>query len=219
MAGRTFDSLAPVYRVVEYAAFGRNLHRCRVAMLPHVADCRRVLVLGEGDGRFLADFLTACPVATVEVCDASGGMIARCRRRVGDQPRVTYRTADARTLGVPPAAYDLIVTNFFLDCFPAGQLGPLVRKLADALAPGGRWIVGDFRLPETGTPRLRAGVKLAVMYAFFRAATRLPAGSLADPNPVLRANGMERLAERTWQGGFLSAAVWRKPVNSGVPAR
>ena len=219
MSGRTFDSLAPVYRVVEYAAFGGNLQRCRVAMLPHVADCRRVLVLGEGDGRFLADFLTACPGATVEVCDSSPGMIARCRLRVGDHPRVTFRTGDARTLDVPPAAFDLIVTNFFLDCFPAGQLDPLVRKLSNALEPGGRWIVGDFRLPEAGTPRVRAGGKLAVMYAFFRFATRLPAGSLVDPNPMLQANELERLAEHTWQGGFLSAAVWRKPVNSGVPAR
>jgi SAM-dependent methyltransferase len=215
VAGRTFDALAPVYRAIEFAAFGRNLHRCRAALLPRVADRRRVLILGEGDGRFLADFLPACPLAEAEVCDISPGMVARARRRVGENPRVRFRTGDARTLDFPLAGFDLIVTNFFLDCFPHGQLAPLVEKLAAALAPGGLWIVGDFRLPEVG--RARSKWKLAVMYAFFRLATRLPAAALADPNPVLRANGLECREERKWQGGFLSAALWQKSVRCRVP--
>lgn len=181
-------------------------------MTPRVTDCQRILILGEGDGRFLAEFLLASPQAAVEVCDISAGMIARSRRRVRDDPRVTFRLGDARTLDFPSATFDLIVTNFFLDCFPAGQLEPLIQTLSDALAPGGRWIVGDFRCGGKGAVRTRAAWKLAVMYAFFRLATRLSAKSLADPKPFLFANGLVRVEELTWQGGFLSAALWQRPL-------
>jgi ubiquinone/menaquinone biosynthesis C-methylase UbiE len=212
----TFDSLAAFYHTIERMVFGANLHQCRVAWLPRVADCRRVLVLGEGDGRFLAEFLPACPLAKVEVCDFSHGMVALTRQRVRDDPRVTFHVGDARTLDFPSGHYDLVVTNFFLDCFPAEQLEPLIRRLSDTLSPGGRWIVGDFRCEGTGAGRTRAACKLAVMYAFFRLTTRLPAKSLADPNPFLLANGLERVEEVTWQGGFLSAALWQRSVTVSV---
>lgn len=208
---RNFDRLAPVYRAIEHAVFGGNLHRCRVAFVGRVADARRVLVLGEGDGRFLADFCRANPTAAVDVIDLSPGMVARARRRLGSNPRVRFVVADARTAAFPSAGYDLIVTNFFLDCFPPADLGPLVDRLAAALAPDGRWVVGDFRLPAgPAAVRTRSAAKLAVMYAFFRIATRLPATRLADPAPFLRAAGLTPVAARTWQGGFLVAELWRR---------
>ena len=70
-----FDWLAPHYAWVETLTFGGRLHACRTALLGGVADARRVLVLGEGDGRFLAAFLASNPVATVDVMDASPAMV------------------------------------------------------------------------------------------------------------------------------------------------
>ena len=87
-----------------------------------ITDARRVLVLGEGDGRFLAAFLAANRGAGVDVVDASAGMIALARRRVAGDERVRWHLADGRRFEPPAAAFDLIVTNFWLDCFPAADL-------------------------------------------------------------------------------------------------
>jgi ubiquinone/menaquinone biosynthesis C-methylase UbiE len=213
VAAVTFDRLARVYQPIEYLVFDRWLQRCRAAFVPQLADCRRVLILGEGDGRFLAAFLKANTVATVDVLDVSSSMAQLAQRRIAALPgaagRVRFTVADARTAELPGAAYDAIVTNFFLDCFAADQLDALIGRLVQALAPGGRWVVGDFRLPPAGAPRRRAAVKLAAMYGFFRLAAHLPAGRLVDPTPLLRRHGLELCAEKLWQGGFLSAQMWK----------
>ncbi len=217
----SFDRLAPHYHWVERAAFGGNLHRVRTALIPHVADARRALVVGEGDGRFLAAFLAANPAVTADVVDGSRRMADLARRRLDAVPgaaaRARFTVADARTVAFEPGGYDLLVTHFFLDCFPAAQLGPLTARLAAAVAPGGRWLIGDFRLPATpGARRARAAVKLAVMYACFRLSTRLPAGRLVDPAPYVLDRGFVPVAEAAWQGGFLTATLWARVAGAGT---
>ena len=49
-----FNRIAPAYRWLEYLSFGPMLERCRFYRLALLADRRRALVIGDGDGRFLA---------------------------------------------------------------------------------------------------------------------------------------------------------------------
>jgi SAM-dependent methyltransferase len=210
-----FDALAPHYRWMERVSFGRRLHACRTAMLDRMTAGRRALVLGDGDGRFLAELLRANPAVRVDAIDGSPAMTAAAERRAKEIPgaaeRVRFLTADARTVRLPPAAFDLIVTHFFLDCFPRGQLAPLIARTADALAPGGLWVVGDFRVPEGGLPRFLGRLALLGMYTFFRCVTGLPAGRLVNPDPFLRARGLRPDGVWTTLGGFLACTAWRKP--------
>jgi SAM-dependent methyltransferase len=211
-----FDGLAPHYAWVEAVTYGGLLHWCRTALVAEVRDARRVLVFGEGDGRFLSAFLACNPAATVDVVDVSPAMVGLARGRIARLPgaaqRVRWHVADARRFEPPAEAYDLVVTNFFLDCFPAEELGPLVARIAFGLAPGGRWLLGDFALPEGRGRRLAARAALAAMYSFFRLVTRIPAGRLADPAPFLRAQGLTPEREERRLGGFLVASLWRRPA-------
>lgn len=215
-----FDLLAPHYRWMEAVSFGRLLHRCRVALLGRMTDARRALVLGDGDGRFLRDLLAVNPRVTVDAIDGSRAMTAEAERRAemvpGGRPRVRFRTADARTVSLPAAEYDLVVTHFFLDCFPHSQLGSLVERVAAACAPGGRWMAADFRLPARGAARAAGGVALFGLYAFFRLVTGLPAGRLVDPDPLIRRCGFAPEAETRLLGGFLSCRSWVK-TGGAVP--
>jgi SAM-dependent methyltransferase len=211
-----FDALAPHYAWIEAATHGGLLHWCRTALLGELRDARRVLVLGEGDGRFLAAFLATNDGATVDAVDASPAMTALARARGARVPgaaaRVRWHIADARRFDPPAPPYDLVVTNFFLDCFPAAELELLVVRLAASLAPGGRWLVGDFGLPDGRAARLAARAALAGMYGFFRLAARIPAGRLADPRPFLRAHGLTLEREERRLRGFLATSLWRRPA-------
>jgi SAM-dependent methyltransferase len=214
-----FDRLAPAYRTLERCTFGGLLHACRTAHLSRLRACRRALILGDGDGRFLADFVRSNPTVEVDSLDISPAMVALARRRLARIPgaaeRVRFMVADARTDPIPSVGYDLVVTNFFLDCFGPAELATLVRRAVSACAPAVVWVDGDFRLPVSGWERWVARVLLAVMYGFFRLTTRLPARALADPAPLLAAEGFELVEEASWLRGFLSARLWVR--GSAVP--
>jgi SAM-dependent methyltransferase len=205
-----FDALASHYRWIEAVTFGPLLQWCRVALLPQMLVARRALVLGDGNGRFLAELLTANSAVVVDAIDISPAMVELARRRVGSSDRVRFRIADARGASFPLASYDLIVTNFFLDCFRQRELEELIPGLAAALEPGGRWAVADFRLPEHGWARWAGHAALTAMYAFFKLATRLPASRLVDPDPILRQCGLTLDRQVSRLRGFLSARFWVK---------
>jgi SAM-dependent methyltransferase len=78
------DRIAWCYWYLEYLVFGRVLERRRLEYLDDAADARSVLILGDGDGRFAAEFVRRNPRAVVESIDVSARMVALARGRVGD---------------------------------------------------------------------------------------------------------------------------------------
>jgi ubiquinone/menaquinone biosynthesis C-methylase UbiE len=202
------DRIAPHYAWIEHTVFGWELENRRHRFLPEVEGARRVLALGEGDGRFLWELVRANPEAEIDYVDLSPRMLELARRRVGEG-RVRYVNADARTLSFPDAAYDLIVTHFFLDCFEQDELTSLVARIRRAASPGAQWLISEFRFPQQFWRALAARAFVAGMYAFFRITTGLKTSSLVDHRPVLDAHGF--LLERTsymW-GGLLASELWR----------
>ena len=144
------DSIARWYRWLEYGAFGGELQRRRVAFLGEMAPAQTALVLGDGDGRFLAELLRAIPSVQVDAVDASAAMIALARERTGSG-RVRFHCEDARELPFAPGAYNLLVTHFFLDCFSDAELAGLIPRLAAASTAEARWVVSEFT-PCRGKP-------------------------------------------------------------------
>ncbi len=202
--------LAPWYRWIEYLAFGRALERRRFAFLPRLADARRVLILGEGDGRTVARLLQIAPRAQFDVVELSPEMIALARVRVGDSWRVNFHQGDARGQRWPAASHDAVITNFFLDCFTDAELAPLIRDLATALAPGGIWIVGEFAIPPRGWRRVHARIWIWTMYRFFGITTGLRARKLPTIERAMREAGLTRVEQQSERAGLVVSEVWRR---------
>ena len=209
-----FDRLAVHYPWMEQVYAGGLMQRCRVAFLPRVIYCRRALLAGEGTGKFLAELLRNHPDAEVVCVEQSTSMIQQARRRLArerlDISRVRFEQADVLAWTPPPGQFDLIVTNFFLDCFRLEQLERLIPMLARSAASGATWLVADFRLPENGWRRLRAAINLAALYAFFKLSTSLSANWLTPPDELLRTAGFELVERRLANFGFTHADCWRK---------
>ncbi len=206
-----FDNVARAYRWLEYAAFGRTLERQRFRYLPLLAGSRGVLILGEGDGRSLARLLELAPAASFDVLDSSREMIELARQRARHSPRARFFHQDA--LNCPPwpsPSYDAAVTHFFLDCFAEEDAAALIRRIANALEPGGTWIVSEFSIPERGWRRWHAAVWIRAMYWFFGAAAGLRAHSLPPFESLLRQAGMRRTALQEERFGLMRSEVWMK---------
>lgn len=205
---------APWYRWFEYAAFGRALERQRYRYLGRLAQARSILVLGEGDGRALACLLSVAPEAKIDVVELSGEMIALARGRVAHSSRVRFLQADALREPWPSTLYDGVVTLFFLDCFNEADLYTVIQKASGAMAPGARWLVSDFALPESGWRHLHARIWIWAMYRFFSIATELRTRKLPPIQTYLEDAGLQRLEWKNERAGLISSEVW-----ANIPTR
>ncbi len=215
-----FGRLAQVYEGLERTIFSGLLTRARNACLSDLGEADAILILGEGDGRFLLSLLTHHPRAHVTVLENSAGMIRRAEARVRAHlpdacARVTWWHQDALTTPLPAAHYDAVVTLFFLDVFSETMLRLLVPNLSRSLKPGGRWLVTDFAAPHTlsGWVQPYSRVLVALMYTFFRFQTALPAKTVVPPQPFLQACGLEPVRTQNFRGGFVYTQIWRKPIS------
>lgn len=207
-----FDRIAPHYRWIELLCAGPLLQRCRTAFLGEIQSPRRVLMVGEGNGRFLVDFLRAHPEAQVTCVEASVAMLRLAEERLvasGLNSRgVEFLQADILEWTPPRRRFDLLVTHFFLDCFRSDQLVAIIARLAAAAAPEARWLVADFREPASGFARWRARAIIQSLYFFFRRVARLSATRLTQPDALLARHGFVLRERRTWDWGLLHSDLW-----------
>jgi len=204
------DPIAGAYEYLEYASFGLALQRRRCHFLPQLSDSRKVLMLGEGDGRFLAEFARRNPEAEVDYVDASLNMVKLARRRTQLLSAVHCHRRDLLMEPVPGSGYDTIVTHFFLDCLADADIAELVQRTARCATGEARWVISEFREPEAGWQRLRARLWVAGLYAAFRLVTKLSTRKLPDHGVALRRAGFTLLDEALASAGLLTSQLWAR---------
>ncbi len=154
------------------------------------------------------------PGAQITVADASARMLDLARRWLEksglDSSRIQFIHANALEWKPEPGAHDLIVTHFFLDCFPAAQLEQIVKNLSLGAAPQATWLLADFQTPPRGLARYRALAIIALLYAFFRVTTRLPASRLVEPDDLLRTQHFTLEERKVSDWGLLHSDLWRR---------
>lgn len=204
---RGFDRLAPFYGVMENLVAGGILMRARMAHLDAIPDGSRLLLAGEGHGRFLSALVRQRPSLAITCADMSGAMLERSRemlrRSRADRHAVEFIECDLRAFRLHRDTYDVIVTHFFLDCFEGEELRRVVENLADAAKADARWLLADFQIPDRGVLRLRARAVVWLMYRFFRCATHLSARQLEPPGGLLEALGFQVLEKECWNAGLI----------------
>jgi ubiquinone/menaquinone biosynthesis C-methylase UbiE len=205
------DRIASLYRWLEYGAFGLALEHARFDFLAHAADARRVLILGEGDGRFLARLLRCNRQASITVIESSGQMIHLARQRVpaAEQSRVEFCHMDAVTHALADGPFDLVVSHFFLDILTHRDAESLILKVSSLLCPNARWLMSEFQEPAGLIRRVHARVWLRAMYAFFSITTGLRACGLPPYQPMLERCGFSEIEHRERRFGLIRSQVWQ----------
>ena len=213
-AAANFDRIARLYRWMEYLTFGPALWRCRTHHLSALHNCRKALILGDGDGRFTAALLAANPQLRVDAVDSSATMLellsARARAVHGAASRLRVHHADALDYAqiLPDAQqYDLIVAHFFLDCFAQPAVESLTRLLTPHLRAGGLWLVSDFRLPA-GAMRFPARLLVRSLYLAFRVLSGLRTNRLPDYAFAFGQMGLKQVGQHLSLAGMLTSEIW-----------
>lgn len=205
----SFDRLAPFYQAMEWVSVGGKLQHCRLAFLDEIPAPRKVLLAGEGHGRFLPECVRRFPSADIVVVDSSARMLEIAKSK-SQTSRVEFVHADLLKWTPSDAGFDLIVTNFFLDCFPADQLAAVVGRLGKLASPDANWLLADFEIAPSRLARLRSRVILGLLYRFFRLTCGLHAESLVSPNVDLENAGFSLNRRLTSDWGLLKSEWWRR---------
>ena len=205
-----FDRIARPYRVIEYLTLGYSLECARQHFLPRLITARNALVLGDGDGRFLAQLFAANPDIHATAVDASAAMLHLLSKRCAPYTdRLQIQQADA-LMWTPaaPQPYDLVITHFFLDCLTQPQLNSLVRRVTPTLATNAIWLISDFDIPDNAL-RTPARLFIAGLYLAFRILTGLRTSRLPDHEEPLMHSGFACIARQTFLGGLLVTELWQ----------
>jgi hypothetical protein len=217
-----FDSIARAYRWMEYLTFGTILERCRFQFLSECCQSRQALILGDGDGRFIAQLFATNPVLRADAVDLSPAMLNQLTRRVNRTKRDCTSTlhpgetrlrticADVRNFFPEAAEYDLIVSHFLLDCLTDREVEHLVNNVIPRLAPNSLWLISEFAVPATGWHRLPARLLITWLYFAFRKMTHLQVRQIPDYAGALTSYGFRRRQRASFLGGILSAEIWER---------
>ncbi|MEM9026705.1 MAG: class I SAM-dependent methyltransferase [Verrucomicrobiota bacterium] len=209
--GDGFGKLARPYKFLERIFLGHALEELRFCFLerPEVQAAQTILILGEGDGRFLKTALEKLPRASFQVVDFSPGMleVANARLSRKERSRVSFACRDAREYDFDSSRYDGLVMHCFLDCFSEQTLQVVLPRWLGLVREGGWVWIGDFVEPRTIGWRW---LQLRVLYRFFRVITEIEANRVADPQEILRSSGFTLLEDRTMAWGACRSRVFRR---------
>jgi ubiquinone/menaquinone biosynthesis C-methylase UbiE len=204
MGKPTFDSVASFYPLLEQTVFGSTLSRARGFFISRVTEGNNILLIGEGNGRFLFEMVKQTSSGSVTVLDSSARMLAAAAQRLASVDRcsrIEFIHADILEWLSPVAHYDRVVTHFFLDLFTPCGICRVVEKISRLATEDTLWINVDF----TSESRcLRQEFLMWTQYRFFQLTAGIEAARLFDADPYIRQAGWEILERSSLDSGWIS---------------
>lgn len=196
--------------------FGGLLQHCRAAFLPLPEDVERLLVAGDGDGRFLAEAHRRHRTLKSIAIDSSERMLElACRRCQFAENRITFLHADlTEPNSIPITHCDVVATHFFLDCFSLVELPLVIDTLATATPQARHWLVSEFQLPKGKLSGWVGSLLVGFLQRFFHMIAGTSATALPEYGPLLEAHGYHLRDRKMLLRGLLVSEHWERPAQT-----
>ena len=140
-----FDYISPYYSVGERCLFGSKLDFHRRLFPQILRTSHKVLLLGEGKGRFLKYLLKENSSCEITIIESSRKMVESINKLILTQDRFRVEIKN-----IPIERYkcdqkfDFICSFFFWDCFSDYQLNRYLPQILNLLCDKGYWHNADF---------------------------------------------------------------------------
>ncbi len=197
-------------RWIEVVTLGRA-GRLRNAVLAEIGPGERLLDIGCGTGS-LAVAAARSGVEVVAV-DRSASMLAVARDKAAAAGvSVDFREGDAAFPPLGTERFDVATATFVLGELSRDLAALAVRRMAEALRPGGRVVLADEVPPAALVPRVLVGIARAVQWAVsFLALQELAPSRHHAWTELLAGAGLVLVPEASRGLGGLEVLVARRP--------
>ena len=210
----SFCCVAKEYHLFERLIFRNVLEKARFAWINSIKSANNILLLGEGDGRFMEQIIIKNRSSRITVLDSSPRMLSEAKSRVPKefQGEIDFFEGDVREVSYRKNSFDAIVTHFFLDCFAKNCLSLLIPRLSMALSPGGKWLLSDFVEPSyyRTAKQFRHFWCLRALYLFFGLVCGVEARKVISPLALLRLSDLRELSRTTYLNGLIVSSAFVK---------
>jgi ubiquinone/menaquinone biosynthesis C-methylase UbiE len=214
-----FDFVAAFYPLLEQLIFGSTLSRARSFFISQATQGKNVLLIGEGNGRFLFETVMQTSTPAFTVVDSSARMLSAATRRVARiecRPKIEFFHADILDWRPPLAHYDRIVTHFVLDLYRPYSMRRIIEKISRIAAEDALWINVDF---SNANQRLYQRLLMWAQYRFFRICAGIEAPRLFESGGYFREAGWQVIENRTIKQGWIAAHLMSRQQMITLPVR
>lgn len=215
-----FDRIALHYRWMESVVFGGALQRIRCGHLETFLGAESILLIGDGDGRFLKALLSEGCCAKIVTIDSSREMLKIAQSRIRSFGKeVCFVHSRIEDFNLPEGfSPDVIGAHFFLDCFSEKELIRVVDRISSWCGPQSKVVVSDFSIPKNGgIQRFWAQFLVCGMLLFFGFILGISARKLPNFFDFLSNRGWKCLKKKASCQGFLCSWIWLPKVFSERP--
>lgn len=193
--------IAPFYDALARMVFGESLDRAQQVFLTEIKAGSKVLIIGGGTGKIL-EWLPEGLGLQIHYIELSQGMLQKARLRVSKGNTIQFSCQDVRKT---EGNYDVIIANFFLDCFCAEDLQDVLLHLKGLLIREGKLLVTDFYPTDAWQEKLL----IKLMHQFFGVVAKLEAKALTNIHDQIKAVNFQTINVRFFRNGTIFSTVYR----------
>lgn len=205
-----YDPIARYYDALSRLVFFRAQLRAQIDQLSFIPANSKILIAGGGTGWILEEIAKVHPAGlNITYVEISAKMLELSKKRDVKANTVTYILAAAEDLEIS-TSYDVIITAFLFDNFPAALISQVFDKFHAALKNNGLWLFSDFYY-TADTGRRWQWYLLKLMYFFFKQVSDVEATELINTAYCFEEAAYRVLKTAHYYGGFIKSIVYQKP--------
>ena len=207
-----FDFIARHYNWIEKIIFRSDLEKFRSMNIELIKDAKSILLLGDGDGRFLEQVSKMGTEAQIVSVDSSAKMINLSKIRVKTSHlNVEFNCSKIENFK-PSESFnpDLIVAHFFLDCFTYDEALLILDRITRWAAVDAKFIITDFSITEKMSfHTVYQNILTNIMICFFSLFCGISARILPNIPKIMTSSGWNCLSRKRSRHGFINSWIWQ----------
>ena len=205
-----FDRIVPYYDWLAAVIFLGAIKKSQIRNLKKLPPNGSVLIIGGGTGWIIPYIFLGARIDKLYYLEASHKMLEISKKACPKELRGRVEFILGDETRIPELAFDVIITNFFLDCFGHTRLDSILILLHNCLKTGGYWYFTDFRIDKRWYQRMWQIPFISVMIRFFRLSVGLETQRLVDLLALIESLPFESLVKDYFAGRVIVSGVYRK---------